>query len=157
MIDALYSHARVPALFVEAGDDAEVTQIIESLDTSSAFAPYSPHSMAEALKRFVAGLPESLVPLSLCPPLDHREKGAASAQSLSDRFLAKASDVQFNVFVYLMSFLRELLGCADHNHATAQKIATAFGRCVAQSGEAQLVGEDAVERTSQFLVEFLER
>jgi phosphatidylinositol-bisphosphatase len=93
----------------------------------------TPHSLCDTLTRFIAALPQPLLPLELYPTVSailmlmprlgfHHlpfalqiEIDAANLKAFSKRFLDDLPPLSYNVFVYILSFLREVLSESNYN------------------------------------------
>ncbi|CAH0490580.1 unnamed protein product [Peronospora farinosa] len=115
-------------LFVEAGNKVEIVQLREALDTGAPFPTHSGYSTAELLVRWLQALPQSVVldeALALAVASTNGNMGQG-CQVLLDAL----PPVRYNVVVYLVSFLREVLKHSATNKLTPEKLAFVFGRCL---------------------------
>ncbi|ETV82631.1 hypothetical protein, variant [Aphanomyces astaci] len=116
MVDALYTHGLdAPNIFVDT-DLSEAAVLREALDTGAPFPVHRPQSMAALVVHWLQTLRESVVP----------EASVASDVLVVDALTA----VHYNVFMYVMSFLREVLAHAPRNLLHASKLAFVFARCL---------------------------
>jgi phosphatidylinositol-bisphosphatase len=121
VVDAVYEKGlQQPDIFTTHGVPQEVSQIREALDTGSAFGSFSVHSYVDTFLSFLTSLSVPVVPSSLFPSV---EINAENIQSMSRRFLEDLPPVHYNVFVYVISFFREVLLYREHNYLTAAKLA----------------------------------
>ena len=121
IIDAIYERGLDERdLFTALGDPDEVYQIRECLDTGAAFENFSVHSMAEVLTSFLSNLSSPIVPISLFPTLDI---DAQNIQMFTRKFLEDMLPVPYNVFIYIISFFREVLLHRDRNRLSPAKVA----------------------------------
>lgn len=112
-----------PGLFLTSGVQAEVESIIDSLDCATPFNPnISIHSMAEALMYFLNHLAEPLFPLSLVEQYDGTNLTTFCRQTA----LSQLTPCHYNVFIYLIAFLRELLTHRAKNGMNPVKIVIIF-------------------------------
>ena len=80
----------------------------ECLDRGEDFPPQvSPHALVEALTSFLLALPTPLIPQELYPGQADTEP--QNIRIWARRFLEQLPPLHYNLFVYLMSFERELL------------------------------------------------
>jgi hypothetical protein len=100
----------VKSLFSSSGDPAIILQIIEALDTGTQFqvpseSAQSVYSMAEAFIRFLDDLPEPVVPVFFF------QKCIDSINSaiLAKHVISEIPSVNYNVFIYVTSFLRDYI------------------------------------------------
>ena len=99
----------------------EVASIREALDTGAELPSCSPQSIIAAIFGFLLALPKPLLPPELCPQT-HIEP--SQMRTFSRGFLQSLPPLNYNVFVYLLSFLREALGQAKYNRATPTSLAS---------------------------------
>lgn len=122
IIDAIFEKGlHEPHLFVERGKPAEITSIRESLDTGVPFqGQFSIHSYAEVLILFLSSLAVPIVPAVMLPP---NEIDSQTIQISARRLLEELPPIHYNVFVYVISFFREVLNARQQNQLTAAKVA----------------------------------
>jgi inositol polyphosphate 5-phosphatase INPP5B/F len=133
ILDAIYEKGLVaPHLFVERGQTEEVRQIRESLDTGGQFQQqFSIHSYAEVLTTFLASLAIPVIPPQLAPAMEIDEQ---NIQMCARRLLEELPPIHYNVFVYIISFFREVLSASDHNLLTSTKVARIATSCLLSIG-----------------------
>ena len=119
----------------------QVERVRESLDTGTEFEPCSVYSLADALWSFLNSLADPVIPPSLFPTM---EIDAQSIQPWSRRFLELLPPVNYNVFVYMISFFRELLLHTEVNRLNSTKIAVVCCNCMVKTDS-----EDSDERELQ--------
>ena len=133
LVDAIYQRGlQERNLFLTQGNPVEVERIRESLDTGSEFEPCSVYSLADALWSFLNSLADPVIPPSLFPTM---EIDAQSIQPWSRRFLELLPPINYNVFVYMISFFRELLVHAEANRLNSAKIAVVCCNCMVKTEE----------------------
>jgi len=121
IIDAIYERGlQEKDLFLVSGSAGEVKQIRECLDTGAPIGKFRMQSLAEALVGFLSNLSTPIVPPTLFPTL---EVDSQNIQSLSRKFLEELPPIHYNIFVYVMSFFREVLVFKEQNGLTAAKLA----------------------------------
>ena len=114
LVDALWQGGmREKDLFSSTADQGEVRCLRECLDTGAQFPSCSAHSVVEALLSFVSSLPMPLLPPDLYPSLADVEP--LNLRAWSRNFLEQLPPINYNVFVYLLSFERELLALREFN------------------------------------------
>ena len=114
LVDALWQGGmREKDLFSSNADQSEVNCLRECLDTGAQFPSCSAHSMVEALVSFIASLPQPLLPPELYPSLADVEP--TNLRAWSRNFLEQLPPINYNVFVYILSFERELLALREFN------------------------------------------
>jgi len=121
-VDALWSGNAMKEkdIFAMPGLSGEVLIIREALDCGKEFtAACSPHSYAQILQDILEGLPVPLVPFESYPT---SEVDAAQMRLWVRKFLDSLPPVQYNVLVYLFSFMRELLSHCEYNRCTLERI-----------------------------------
>ena len=158
IIDAIYERGLDEKdLFSAPGNPDEVYQIRECLDTGAPFRNFSVHSMTEILQSFLSNLSSPVVPSSLFPTLDI---DAQNIQSFTRKFLEDMPPIQYNVFIYTVSFFREVLLHRQKNRLSPAKIARICCNCLVSSAQG---GEEAAEslpkrrgNMQQIMLHFLE-
>jgi phosphatidylinositol-bisphosphatase len=136
IIDAIYERGLDERdLFSMVGDPEEVVTIRESLDTGVPFDRMSVHSFAEVLISFLSNLSSPIVPVSLIPTLDI---DAQNIQMFTRKFLEDMLPIPYNVFIYIISFFREVLLHEQKNRLSPPKVARILCNCLglSQSGTA---------------------
>jgi phosphatidylinositol-bisphosphatase len=136
IIDAIYERGLDERdLFSMVGDPEEVVTIRESLDTGVPFDRMSVHSFAEVLTSFLSNLSSPIVPVSLIPTLDI---DAQNIQMFTRKFLEDMLPIPYNVFIYIISFFREVLLHEQKNRLSPPKVARILCNCLglSQSGTA---------------------
>jgi len=159
IIDAIYERGLDERdLFSTLGNPDEVYQIRECLDTGAPFGDFSVHSMTEVLQSFLSNLSSPVVPSSLFPTLDI---DAQNIQSFARKFLEDMPPIQYNVFIYMVSFFREVLLNRQKNRLTPAKIARICCTCLVSSAQGN--GEEGAEslpkrrgNMQQIMLHFLE-
>jgi len=128
-VDAIYEKGLgEPHLFVEPGLADEVNQIRECLDTGGRFGQFRVHSYAEALILFLESLATPIVPAHVFPAA---EIDSVNIQSSARRLLEELPPVHYNIFVYMISFFREVLAHRERNLLSAAKVARICCSCMA--------------------------
>ena len=141
LIDALWSGKALMEkdLFQAAADPAEVAAIREALDCGTDFPPHcTPHAYTEALTSLLAALPRPLLPPDLYPTVEVDE---FTHRQLCKRFLDALPPLSYNVFVYVTSFLREVLAQQNYNRTSADKLALVCVGCMTPPVEEGKVAE----------------
>lgn len=116
LVDAIYQKGlNQRNQFHTPGNADEVISIRESLDTGMPFEPCTVYSMTEALGQFLGSLADPIIPSSLLPSPSMEEK---TIQPWGRRFLEQLPPVNYNVFVYMISFFREVLHSQTNNPDT---------------------------------------
>ncbi|GLD95862.1 hypothetical protein PINS_up004540 [Pythium insidiosum] len=129
MVNDIYQHfMNEKNLFVEAGNKQEIVILREALDTGHAFPQHSAYSMAELLLSWLQSLRESVVPDdTLTTALTNGHGNVAQTCRL---LLDSLSVEHYNVLIYLIAFLKEILKHASGNKLTAEKLSFVFARCL---------------------------
>ncbi len=117
-------------LFVESGSAQEIAAVRECLDTGAPLERnVSAHSLAETLLQLLDSLADTVVPTTMWPPprtdFDHN---VAALGTWCSRFLNQLPTSNYNLFVYLVAFLRELLQHTAQNKLTAEQLSAVFAR-----------------------------
>jgi len=123
LIDALYRRGLTEKdLFILPGTPGEVQAVREALDTGDEMdEKASVHSLTEVLLTFLTSLATPVVPGRLLPTI---EIDAQNLRPWTRRFLEQLPPVNYNVFVYLISFFREVLKHHESNRLNTDKLAT---------------------------------
>uniref|UniRef100_A0A7S2LT51 Rho-GAP domain-containing protein n=1 Tax=Leptocylindrus danicus TaxID=163516 RepID=A0A7S2LT51_9STRA len=128
IVDAIYGRGlQERDLFSVPGLEKEVREIRECLDTGAPFGPFNIHSMTETLVSFLAGLSTPVIPPTLFPTL---EVDNTNIIAWSRKLLEELPPISYNVFIYMMSFFREVLLYKDANRVTAAKLARICCECM---------------------------
>jgi len=121
VVDAVYDKGlQHPDLFIAAGNPEEIKLIREALDTGSAFPQASVHSYVNCFLDFLSSLSVPVVTSALFPAV---EITSENIQSMSRKFLEDLPPINYNVFIYVISFFREVLLYREENQLTAAKLA----------------------------------
>ena len=121
VVDAVYAKGiSAPNLFIESGNPNEVASIRECLDTGSPFTPCTIHSYADVLVSFLSCLSSPVIPSVFFPSV---EIDSQNIQMSARRLLEELPPIHYNVFVYIISFFREVLQHREENQLTAAKLA----------------------------------
>ena len=110
-------------LFFEPGSQEEVSLLIEQLDTNAPFTAekMSIFSVAEAILVFLISLPRPVVKLDQLPD---KEVQDPIMNSWCMKLLEDLGGLEENMFIYIITLLRELMKYGDVNaSATPQKLA----------------------------------
>ncbi|KAG2947574.1 hypothetical protein PC129_g5361 [Phytophthora cactorum] len=129
MVNDIYeNYMHEKNLFVEAGSKVEIVQLREALDTGSPFPQHSGYSTAELLVRWLQALRQSVVPDEALAAAVASTNGnmAQGCRALLDGL----PPVRYNVVVYLVAFLREVIKQSATNKLSPEKLAFVFGRCL---------------------------
>jgi inositol polyphosphate 5-phosphatase INPP5B/F len=122
VVDALWTGEAMKEkdIFAMPGVASEVVIIREALDTGADFTvACSPHSYAQTLQDMLMGLPSPLIPFEACPT---GEVDAGQMRLWVRKFLDAMPPVQYNVFVYLLGFMRELLLNTQFNRCSEERL-----------------------------------
>ena len=135
--------------------------IRNALDCGVDFPRSSSHSYAEALITFLQALPKPIIPTDMIPAIDI---DAHAMKSWCRRFLETLPPLNYNVLVYVLSFLREVLQVSEFNRSSASKLSLLCVTCMTtlaiQLDESALSKEDKAKReqrqiVAQKIVEFM--
>lgn len=150
VIDAIYEKGLFEQhLFIDPGDPQEISQIRECLDTGSRFGEYLVHSYADVLTGFLQSLSVPIVPSALFPS---QEVDSISMQSTARRLLEELPPVHYNIFVYVISFFREVLAHRQRNLLSAAKIARVCCNCMAPADDLDSSGGLSLKRHGMQLI-----
>ena len=143
-------------LFLETGVQAEMEQIREALATGASLEELntSVYSLGEALVRLLESFPQPVVPFSL-----YRQcLESAHSFTVAKQLLSFLPPVNYNIFHYVTSFLREVLSHADKNQLTITQLATLFGSVLLRPPPGDTTVDDVSisRRRAQFIANFLQ-
>uniref|UniRef100_A0A8D8YIL8 Type II inositol 1,4,5-trisphosphate 5-phosphatase n=1 Tax=Cacopsylla melanoneura TaxID=428564 RepID=A0A8D8YIL8_9HEMI len=147
LVDHLYRHGlKQQNLFEHPGLPSEILLIRNWLDTGSTDPiPGSVHSVAESLLLLLESTAEPLVPYNL-----HEACLAASTSYLQCKQLISSLPLHCkNVYLYLCSFLQELLSHSDENGLDGKTIATLFGQIFLRDSPRSRNDQSARGRSNQ--------
>ncbi|KAF7990591.1 hypothetical protein HCN44_000396 [Aphidius gifuensis] len=125
LVDRLYRHGtKTPGLFETPGLHSEITALRDWLDIGSPDPmPGSVHSVAESLLLLLESTAEPLVPYNL-----HSVCFSAAVNYIQCKQLVmQLPEIRRTVFLYISSFLQELLNHSQDNGLDAKTLATLFG------------------------------
>nr|CCA22575.1 inositol polyphosphate 5phosphatase putative [Albugo laibachii Nc14] len=129
IIDDLYQFSLGKRnLFVEAGNPSEMQGLREALDTGSTFPTHSAHSMAEVLLTFLQSLNENVIREDF---LSHAyANGHGNIAQTCRQLLHALPPLRYNIFIYILAFLKEVLVHQQSNMLTPEKLSYVFSRCL---------------------------
>jgi len=114
-------------LFLTSGDQKESDEIRECLDSGRPFnKAFTVHSMAEAFIEFLVNLDEPVFPMKLIDELRTDENLTDYCKGA----LLRLTPIHYNTFVYVLSFLREVLKHSEANKLSADKVVPSFAKCL---------------------------
>jgi len=123
MVDYIYKHGmQTPQIFQHCGRPEELSEIRECLDTGKEFRDFDPISMAESLVCFLKALDEPVFPKALAASLD-------STHDLTEYCRQALMNIplsHYNTFIYIISFLREVLKHSMSNGQNPDILAYVF-------------------------------
>jgi len=127
MLDFLFVHGlSTPGLFLVSGQSEILSKVRHALSTGTDF-DFDPaagvHSMAEAFVEFLDALPEPVIPYFATEKCIE----ASPMLSLSKAAVQALPSIHYNVFVYIMSFLREVLNASKSDEDIDQLNADRLG------------------------------
>jgi phosphatidylinositol-bisphosphatase len=123
LVDALWSGnaLKEKGLFNTPPDLLEVAAVRQALDEGIDFSPSaSPHDIVACLLGLLSALPRPLLPPALYPT---NKLDASQLSMASRKFLEDLPPLNYNVFVYLVSFFREVLAEESYNRCSAAHLA----------------------------------
>lgn len=125
LVDNLYRHGiKTKQLFESRGYHAEIIAIRDWLDEGSQDPmPGSVHSVAEALLMLLESTAEPLVPYNL----HNICLTAATNYSQCKQIVMQLPEIRRTVFLYICSFLQEILNHTQDNFQDAKTLASLFG------------------------------
>lgn len=134
LVDALVRKGlSTQGIFSSNGIPQELLQIRECLDLGMEFDldRLDVHSLAESLLRLLTSLPEPVFPAAIARRYD-------SSRSLSDfcvHALTLLPPIHYNTFIYLLSFMREVLKHASRNGLQVAQLVLVFCQCMMHPGD----------------------
>jgi phosphatidylinositol-bisphosphatase len=140
LVDALYTSPEsmnAHGLFVESGSREELANIRRGLDGHEGVhtgSTVSPQSLAESLLELLDSLADTVVPASFYDALSTLVgSGATSVATWSEKFLSQLPTMNHNLFVYLVTFLKELLEHSERNHLNSEILSHVFSSAFVRS------------------------
>jgi len=124
-------------LFRPKGIAREVSDIREGLDNGKEFERPSIHSMAEALIRFLESLIDPVFHYSYCTGFEDTDL----TQFCKDK-LMNLPISHYNTFIYVISFLREVLKHGAKNKCNPKKLAYQFSSALMRAPMPQIAEQD---------------
>jgi inositol polyphosphate 5-phosphatase INPP5B/F len=150
IVDALSERGyNQPGIFTEPGNPDEVDQIRECVDTGAPFGQFRVHSYAEALMEFLESLSSPIISHQLFPS---GEIDSGNIQYFARRFLEEIPPIHYNVFVYVISFFREVLVHREKNKLSAAKVARICCSGMAPGNELDNSNSSEQKRTGMQLI-----
>jgi hypothetical protein len=129
MVNDLFQHSMQERnLFVEPGNKQELVVLREALDTGAPFPPHTSYSMAELLLAWLQSLRGSVVPDDII--VQALANGAGNVTQTCRLLLDTLPPVRYNVLVYIVAFIKEVLKHVQGNKLTAEKLSYVFSRCI---------------------------
>jgi inositol polyphosphate 5-phosphatase INPP5B/F len=160
LIDALWTGGalREKDLFGQTPDKDELAAVREALDCGLEFPVCSPHALAEALVSFLEALAKPVVPMDLLPASPVEQQNLSF---WSRKFFESLPALSYNVMIYTLSFMREVLAQAEYNRSTSGRLANVCLRCFAPTIDAlpnnnQMLSKEDRIRRDQRLGMFLD-
>jgi phosphatidylinositol-bisphosphatase len=121
LVDALWRRGVVSEkdVFFTAVSPVEVGVVRDAIDEGADIpASCSIHAIAEALSIFLSSLMQPIIPADAFPVSEVDEKDMkAWSRSFLERGL---TTLNYNVFIYIISFLREILALSESNGSSAE-------------------------------------
>jgi len=153
LIDYIYKRGlSEEGLFLQSGGQKEMEIIRECLDSGENFALYnvSIHSMAETVIRFLESITDPVIPFAL-----YSQALEASGSYVQCKQLVKnLPTVHYNVFYYLISFLREILTYRESKQSP-EKLALIFSSVLLRPDDGAPTSEVIIKKKADFLFHFL--
>jgi len=119
-------------LFMTSGNPRQIEKIRECLDTGQDFLPsFGIHSMAETLIRFLESLAEPIFSRSLC----NQYQDTMNITAWCKQALMQLSAAHYNAFIYMISFLREMLKHSAKNRLSPDQLVYLFSSCLMHSAD----------------------
>jgi len=149
MVDYIYKHGMTTkGLFLEGGSKNEIQEIRECLDVGKEFdKPFLVESMANALIQFLKSMIEPVFPPKKAMQLKSRHTDALT--QFCRRALMDIPLSHYNVFIYIVAFLREVLKYSQHNQQSPGLLAIIFSMALMQT---KTIEPENREQSPQFLI-----
>ena len=109
-------------------DENEVIQIRESLDCNVPFPTCAPQALVVALLSLLSSMPRPVLSFDANPA--GGDVDANNLRTWSKRLLDNLPPLNYNVFVYLLSFLQLVLSHREYNRTTPTGLATVVVECL---------------------------
>lgn len=152
LVDAISKHPNKDDLFRDDGNLDEVQQIMEKLDRGEP-VPSGPsiYSVGESLLRFLSSLAEPVIPFTM-----YQRFLDAPGYTEYKQLLSSLKTAHYNVFYYLMAFLRDVVLTPTADSERVDSIALIFGDVIlrAPHGEQQPANSN---KAAHFVQCFLKR
>jgi phosphatidylinositol-bisphosphatase len=144
IVDYLYpAGLEEEGLFITSGDSKQIDMIRECLDTAQDFgSQFDYYSMGEALVLFLSSLAEPVFPRSLAEQYNE----SLNLTNWCKQALMQLSAAHYNTFIYLVSFLREVIKRKDKNALTLDQIVFIFTGAIFHADAAELSGKAAARQ-----------
>jgi phosphatidylinositol-bisphosphatase len=121
-----------------------VAEVREAIDNGNDIPTrVSIHAIAETLTSFLAALAQPVIPADMYPAAEVEE---ANLRAVGRKFLESLPTLNYNVFVYLVSFLREILSEREANGSSAEAYKTLCLECCTGSRLDDLASRDELLR-----------
>ena len=125
LVDHLYKYGMdTEDIFLKQGPTKEISDIRECLDTGKEFGRYELHSVGEALVRFLESTQKPIFPASLCDSF--KANSNMNVTQWCRQALINLPLSHYNAFIYVVSFLREVLKHSQRNKLTPEKLGMRF-------------------------------
>jgi len=149
MVDYIYKHGMTTeGLFLAGGSKNEIQEIRECLDVGKEFdKPFSVESMADALIQFLKSMIEPVF-----PPKKAMQLKSKSQEELTNFCRKALMDIplsHYNVFIYIVAFLREVLKFSQQNQQSPGLLAIIFSMALMQT---KSIEPEHREQSPQFLI-----
>mmetsp|Transcript_13038 Transcript_13038/g.23138 ORF Transcript_13038/g.23138 Transcript_13038/m.23138 type:complete len:841 (+) Transcript_13038:63-2585(+) len=138
-----YDLLKVPGIFAHStslATAAKMAMVRRCLDAGHDLVPDDndqgvamAHAVAAVLIEFLDGLPDPVVPFVLFPRADI---DSASAENWLRRFLEQLPPLENNVFLYMVTFAREVAKNMSYNHVDPRELSGIFAHCLFRPVEA---------------------
>ncbi|GBG34153.1 Inositol polyphosphate 5-phosphatase, putative [Hondaea fermentalgiana] len=113
--------------------DAGHELVPEDEDGASVTASHAmAHAVATIIIEFLQALPEPVVPFALFPRFDMENQ---SMDVWGRRFLDQLPPLNHNVFIYIITFLREIVKCRPYNDIKPSDLAAVFAHVLLRPAE----------------------
>jgi len=139
-------------MFLESGHDAEMLQIREALNTAQELTEFGAASLAHSLIILLESLADPILPDVVSQQLSFTP---VTTVQMEQRVLSMLPTLNYNVYIYIMSFLRVLLAETSSDMLTAEALAFVFANAFTKRCQSPMSPTDLT--VNHGVVEFLKR
>lgn len=144
-------------LFFTPGDTVQMEEIRARLDSKQLLLPGTDvHSVAETYIQFLKSLPDPVIPFNMY----QRCNACSNSAILCRQLVSDLNAAHYDLFMYIVLFLKETLSHRTMNRLTSDRLALLFGsvmiRQETRSNAAQAPSDAVSRRKAEFLMHFID-